>query len=238
MKKIYVAEDDKNIRELIKYYLQAAAYEVADFETGDALYEEFLQNPCDLALLDIMMPGTDGFEICKQLRAISNVPIILLTAMDKDLDYVRGISAGGDDYLTKPFRPAVLTMKIKALFRRLEMESEHEKSLQDNDTLGKDSAAYYEFEDLVYSDKAKTASLCGIDLELTMTELAVLKELISKPKEAISRDNLLSAVWGFESEVETRVTDETIRRIRKKMQSAAGKSYIKTVWGYGYKLDN
>jgi len=120
-KKIYIADDETNIRLGIKTFLEGAGYLVEDFETGDLLLEAYKKNPADLIVLDVMMPGSNGFIVCKELRKISTVPIIMLTARDSDLDYATGLDLGSDDYLTKPFSPMALTMRVKAIFRRIEM---------------------------------------------------------------------------------------------------------------------
>ena len=119
---IYLADDEKSIRELLHSFLASDGYTVRSFENGDALLEAFRQEPAELVILDIMMPGTDGLAVCRELRSVSDIPIILLTAKDSELDYVMGISQGSDDYLTKPFRPTILLMKVKALLRRVEMD--------------------------------------------------------------------------------------------------------------------
>ena len=119
---IYLADDEKSIRELLHSFLASDGYTVRSFESGDALLEAFCQEPAELVILDIMMPGTDGLTVCRELRSVSDIPIILLTAKDSELDYVMGISQGSDDYLTKPFRPTILLMKVQALLRRVEMD--------------------------------------------------------------------------------------------------------------------
>ena len=119
---IYLADDEKSIRELLHSFLASDGYAVRSFESGDALLEAFRQEPAELVILDIMMPGTDGLAVCRALRSVSDIPINLLTAKDSELDYVMGISQGSDDYLTKPFRPTILLMKVKALLRRVEMD--------------------------------------------------------------------------------------------------------------------
>jgi len=121
-KKIYIADDETNIRQAIKTFLENAEYIVEDFENGDLLLAAFLKKPADLVILDVMMPGSNGFIICKELRKISPVPVIMLTARDSDLDYATGLDLGSDDYLTKPFSPMALTMRVKALFRRMEFD--------------------------------------------------------------------------------------------------------------------
>ena len=119
---IYAADDDENIRDLIKTYLQEAGFRVKVFADGDSLFARFKREPCDMAVLDIMMPGTDGLEICRKIRMISKVPIIILTAKESEVDHLMGLTLGGDDYIIKPFRPSILIIRIKALFRRMEME--------------------------------------------------------------------------------------------------------------------
>lgn len=121
-KKIYIADDETNIRLGIKTFLESSGYEVEDFENGDLLIEAFTKKPSDLVILDVMMPGSNGFVVCKKLRESSTVPIFMLTARDSDLDYATGLDLGCDDYLTKPFSPMALTMKVNAIFRRMEYD--------------------------------------------------------------------------------------------------------------------
>ena len=223
---IYLADDEKSIRELLHSFLASDGYTVRSFESGDTLLEAFRQEPAELVILDIMMPGTDGLAVCRELRAVSDIPIILLTAKDSELDYVMGISQGSDDYLTKPFRPTILLMKVKALLRRVEMDR------------GKTAAAE---DELRYGDlrcsATENAIFCGSTIvALTQTELRLLSYMLKQPEKAYSREELLNAVWGFDSEVETRVTDETLRRIRKKLLQAGSTVSVSTIWGFGYKL--
>ncbi len=225
-KLIYAADDEENIREILKSFLVDSGFDVEVFPTGDALYEAFQKKPCDLAVLDIMMPGTDGLTICKQLRAISKVPIIILTAKDSEMDYVTGMTCGGDDYLMKPFRPSMLVMRIKALFRRIDMEHEHRPT----DEISA-------FGDLTYHSKTRQICCAGKPVPFTMTELALLRYMIEQNDRAIPREELLDEVWGITAEIETRVTDETVRRIRKKLAAAESRVSVTVVWGYGYKLE-
>ena len=223
---IYLADDEKSIRELLHSFLASDGYTVRSFESGDALLEAFRQEPAELVILDIMMPGTDGLTVCRELRSVSDIPIILLTAKDSELDYVMGISQGSDDYLTKPFRPTILLMKVKALLRRVEMDRGKTVAAEDELRYG----------DLRYST-TENAVFCGSTIvALTQTELRLLSYMMKQPEMAYSREELLSAVWGFDSEVETRVTDETLRRIRKKLLQAGSTVSVSTIWGFGYKL--
>ena len=225
-KLIYATDDEENIREILKSFLVDSGFEVEVFPTGDELFEAFQKKPCDLAVLDIMMPGTDGLTICKNLRAISKVPIIILTAKDSEMDYVTGMTYGGDDYLMKPFRPSMLVMRIKALFRRIEMEHDNKKT---------DEVSA--FSDLIYYAKTREIQCAGKTVPFTMTELALLRYMIGQSDRAIPREELLDEVWGITADIETRVTDETVRRIRKKLAAAGSKVSVTVVWGYGYKLE-
>ncbi len=164
--------------------------------------------------------------MCRELRSVSDIPIILLTAKDSELDYVMGISQGSDDYLTKPFRPPYLLMKVKALLRRVEMDEEKRRRQRMSCATG-----------ISAIPPRKTPSFCGSTIvALTQTELRLLSYMMKQPEKAYSREELLSAVWGFDSEVETRVTDETLRRIRKKLLQAGSTVSVSTIWGFGYKL--
>ena len=222
---IYLADDEKSIRELLHSFLASDGYTVRSFESGDALLEAFRQEPAELVILDIMMPGTDGLTVCRELRAVSDIPIILLTAKDSELDYVMGISQGSDDYLTKPFRPTILLMKVKALLRRVEMDR--------GKTAAEDELHYG---DIRYSATENAIFYGTAPVSLTQTELRLLSYMMKQPENAYSREELLSAVWGFDSEVETRVTDETLRRLRKKLLQAGSTVSVSTIWGFGYKL--
>ena len=216
---IYIAEDEKNIRETLQRFLENDGYEVCAFETGDALLGALFKRRADLVILDIMMPGTDGLTCCRLIREKDKVPIILLTAKDTEYDYVSGILQGGDDYLTKPFRPTVLLMRVKALLRRVEME-------RGTDPMDRDITVG----DLHFSGKEKKLFCKGKPLALSPNDL-----MHGKGK-AFSRDELLNHIWGYNDDVETRVTDETLRRIRSKLSSADSSVLIETVWGYGYRL--
>ena len=222
---IYIAEDEKNIRETLRSFLENDGYEVCAFETGDALLSAFSKRRADLVILDIMMPGTDGLTCCRIIREKDQVPIVLLTAKDTEYDYVNGILQGGDDYLTKPFRPTVLLMRVKALLRRVEMERGGNPMDRDV-TVG----------DLRFSGAEKQFFCKGKIVSLSPNEMKMLLFLMHNEGKALSRDELLNQIWGYNDEVETRVTDETLRRIRSKLSAADSDILIETVWGYGYRL--
>lgn len=224
---VYIADDEKNIRELLKSFLESEGYLVETFDTGDRLLKAFEKTPSDLVILDIMMPGSDGIECVKKLRKSNkpDVPIILLTAKDSEMDYVQGITLGSDDYLTKPFRPTMLLMRVKALLRRVEM--------QRNESRDENSLSYL---DLSYSPDDNIVYCNGISARLTKMEMKVLLFMMRRPEKTHSRDDLLDEVWGYSEDIETRAIDETIHRIRKKLLLANSNVMVSTVWGYGYKL--
>lgn len=227
---IYIADDEKNIRDIIKSFLERDGYDVTAFENGDDLLAAFLKKPADLVVLDIMMPGTDGLTICRMLREKTDVPIIILTAKDSEYDYVQGITLGSDDYLTKPFRPTALLMRVHSLLRRVEMSNKKSSSKQVS------TATDYKVGNLVFSHDANAVFCRSRAIDFTQTELRMLIYMFQNPDKAYSRDELLKNVWGYDSEVETRVTDETLRRIRRKLAIAGSSVSVQTIWGYGYRL--
>ena len=222
---ISIAEDDANIRTLISLFLENEGYEVRQYETGDALLEAFMERPADLVILDIMMPGTDGLTLCASLRKKSNVPIIIVSARDSEADRIAGITLGSDDYLTKPFSPMELVARVKALFRRLELD-------RGANTAGERAEAGNVSIDLA----VREATVNGDRLDLTPTEFMLLSYLIKKSPAAVSREELLKNVWKFDFEIDTRATDDVMKRLRKKLVSANASIKIETVWGFGFKL--
>lgn len=224
-KSIYIADDEQNIREVVKSFLESEGYGVTAFEDGDKLLAAFREKPCDLVILDVMMPGSSGFTVCSELRKISAVPIIMLTARDSDLDYATGINLGSDDYFTKPFSAMSLVMRIKAIFRRIELDKKGQENSLPRMLL---------YADIEIDLNHKTAMLDDAPLELTPNEYNLLCYLIENKDRAISREELLNKIWGYNSEVETRAADDTVRRLRKKLSDS--KTIIDTVWGFGFRL--
>lgn len=222
-KLIYLADDEVNIRELFRRFLEKEGYMVEIFKTGDELFEKFQEKQCDLAILDVMMPGRDGFTIAVELRKISNVPIIMLTARDNDSDYETGINAGADDYLIKPFSAANMVMKVKAIFRRLDVFEESE-----------DGSGDIVFEDIRIQRNKKMVIVNDKEVELAPNEFNLLKYLMVNQDRSISREELLDKVWGYAQPVGTRVTDDTMKRLRKKLQDSSAE--IVTIWGFGFRL--
>jgi DNA-binding response OmpR family regulator len=225
-KRIYIADDEDSIRQVLRTFLASDGYQVEDFPNGDLLLERFRQTPCDLVILDVMMPGSDGFAICTELRKISTVPIIMLTARDSENDYAMGLGLGSDDYITKPFSAMALLMRVRAIFRRIDFESrKHAAPVPQKFTAGR-----------LTLDEEKRRILCGDTvLALTPTEYEVLKYLMLRKDQAVSREELLNEIWGFEAVVETRATDDTVRRLRQKLDGSGVN--IAAVWGFGFRLE-
>ncbi len=225
-KRIYIADDDDNIRQVIRTFLISDGYAVEDFPTGDLLLERFRQNPADLVVLDVMMPGSDGFTVCTELRKSSTVPIIMLTARDSENDFAMGLGLGSDDYITKPFSAMALLMRVRAIFRRIDFESQkHTVPVAESVSVGH----------LFLDEEGRHILRDGKPLALTPTEYEVLKYLMLHAGQAVSREDLLNQVWGFETAVETRATDDTVRRLRQKLDGCG--VTIAAVWGFGFRLE-
>lgn len=223
--KIYIAEDETTIRLTVKSFLESEGYEVIDFENGDLLFEQFKKEEPDLIILDVMMPGSNGFDITRSIREISSVPIILLTAKDSDLDYATGINLGSDDYFTKPFSAIALNMRGKAMLRRVKMDKQNQGAAeQEAYTLG----------NVTLTPDSMRTSVNEQTIDLTPNEYNVFLYLMKNKDRAVSREELLESVWGYGKDIETRACDDTIRRLRKKLTEAT--IQIETVWGFGFTL--
>lgn len=222
---IYIADDEKNIRDLIELFLTNEGYSVTSFSDGDQLLKAFSQRPSDMVILDIMMPGTDGLTICREIRSRSNALIIIVSARDSEIDRITGITLGSDDYLTKPFSPMELVVRVKALFRRLELGSLN--SPGETLTAG----------GLTVNTATRKAEINGRPFDMTPTELALMVYLMKNSARAVSREELLKNVWKFDFEVDTRATDDVVKRLRKKLNDAGANIKIDTVWGFGFKLN-
>ena len=218
---IYIADDEKNIRELVICFLENQGYEVETFSHGDDLFKRYKEKNADMIILDVIMPGTDGVEICRQIRQIANVPIIILSATDSEEDRIKGISVGGDDYLTKPFSPIELVARVQALFRRISMDKV-------------EKVEKVTFGNIKIDVTKKQAYVDDEEIALTPLEFDFLKYLIQKNNQAISREELLKEVWKIAYDIDTRATDDTVKRLRRKI--ADSNVEIKTVWGYGFKM--
>jgi len=225
---IYVVDDENNIQELIRHYLEREGYQVEVFSDGIALLAALQERTPSLIILDVMMPGIDGFDVCRQIRQKSNVPIIFVSAKDQPEDRVTGISLGSDDYLVKPFLPQELMARVEALFRRIDMTQ---------GIITGNNPDMLSFGDLLLNPNLQTARIHDKDVAITRTEFQFLSYLIKSPGHTASKANLLKNVWDMDpNDVETRVTDDLVKRIRKKLKDENSNIMIKTIWGYGYRL--
>ena len=225
MKKVLIMEDEANIRSFVVINLKRAGYDAIEAATGLEALEKIAENPdIGVAILDIMVPEIDGFEVCRRIRANNKqMGIIMLTARTQEMDKVTGLMTGADDYVTKPFSPAELTARIDALYRRI----------------GGDTAASSELLSqgpFVMNIRNHTLEKAGNRIRLTQVEYAIMKLFMQNPGRALSREDILSAVWGRDYEGELKIVDVNIRRLRIKIEDdTANPTYITTVWGYGYK---
>lgn len=225
MKKVLILEDEVNIRSFVVINLKRAGYDAIEAGTGQEALDKLRDNPdIGVAILDIMLPDIDGFEVCRRIRATSKqIGVIMLTARTQEMDKVTGLMTGADDYVTKPFSPAELTARIDALYRRIGGDSNVTPDLLSQGPF-------------VMNTKNHTLTKSGNRVRLTQVEYAILKLFMSNPGRALSREEILSGVWGREYEGELKIVDVNIRRLRIKIEDdTANPAYITTVWGYGYK---
>ena len=226
MKKVLVLEDESSIRSFIVINLRRAGYDVIEAETGEDALERLKENPdTKVALLDIMLPGIDGFEVCRRIRATNaKIGIIMLTARSQEMDKVTGLMTGADDYVTKPFSPAELTARVDALFRRTGG--------------GEEEASPDEIVEAPFrlNTRNRTLEKNGQRVKLTQVEYGIVKLFMENPGKALSREEILDAVWGKDYFGELKIVDVNIRRLRIKIEDNPTKpTYVNTVWGYGYK---
>jgi two-component system response regulator CssR len=222
---IGLVEDDSNISDIVEAYLKKEGYEVKAQDTAEKAWELFEQEAPDLWVLDIMLPGMDGYEFCKKVRQTSEVPIIIISAKDDEVDKILGLELGGDDYLTKPFSPRELVARVKRHLKRWQVMQP--EGSQENQNI-------IESGDLVLNDSERKAYYQGEDVEVTTKEFEMLKILASQENRAFSREELLVKVWGQDYFGSDRAVDDLVKRLRKKMKELP----IETVWGHGYRLKN
>ena len=225
MKKVLILEDEVSIRSFVVINLKRAGYDVVEAGTGEEALELLKSNPdVGVAILDIMLPGIDGFEVCRSIRATDKkIGIIMLTARSQEMDKITGLMTGADDYMTKPFSPAELTARIDALYRRVGPESGGEST---EITQGP----------FVLNTRNRTLEKEGKRIKLTQVEYAIIKLFMQNPGRALSREDILAAGWGRDYDGERKIVDVNIRRRRIKIEDdKANPTYITTVWGFGYK---
>ena len=231
--KILVVDDEKEIADLVAFYLESENFEVIPCYSADTALGHVGETQFDLAILDIMLPGSSGFEICKKIREKFNYPVIMLTAKDEEIDKIRGLMLGADDYMTKPFRPLELVARVKAQLRRYKHYN------QPQFAEGQDSSLLVHG-GLVMNVKTHECQLDEKPLVLTPTEFSILKILCQRKGEVVSSEELFHGVWKDEyySKSNNTITVH-IRHLREKMKdSVEHPKYIKTVWGVGYKIEN
>jgi len=225
MQTVYITEDDENIRELVIYALNSNDFRAFGFETPKALFERLKSAAPDLFILDIMLPGGDGYSVLRLLKAnaaYKNIPVIMLTAKSAEFDKIKGLDMGADDYITKPFGVMELISRVKAVLRRC----------------GEGGAGYeqtvLEFKNISLDLQKRGVEAAGEPVALTYKEFELLRYLLCNRDIALSREKIMSAVWGYDFEGETRTVDMHIKSIRRKLKSAG--AHIKTVRNVGYKI--
>ncbi len=223
--KILLVDDDPNIRQLVNLYLQKEGFEVSMAARGDEALEKFHAATPNLILLDVMLPGMDGWQVCREIRKTSNVPIIMLTAKDETFDKVLGLELGADDYVVKPFEMKELVARIKAVARRFQAaDAPSDKELS--------------FPGLSINIAQYSVTYLGKPLEMPPKELELLYFLASHPGMVFTREQLLEQVWGYDYFGDSRTVDVHVKRLREKLTEGEQLGWqIKTVWGVGYKFE-
>jgi DNA-binding response OmpR family regulator len=225
MGKILVADDDKNIAELLRLYLEKGGYTVVIAGDGEEAIAKFTPENPDLVLLDIMMPKLDGWQVCREIRKKSNCPIIMLTAKGETFDKVLGLELGADDYVVKPFDSKEIVARIKAVLRRTGKAS------------GASDVKEVSYDKLVVNMTKYELKVDGHVVDTPPKELELLFHLASNPNRVYTRDQLLDEVWGFEYYGDSRTVDVHVKRLREKLEGVSEAWNLKTVWGVGYKFE-
>ena len=227
MQKIFVIEDDENIRNLVKIALEGYGYQVSSYETAEEALEELEKERPDLAVFDLMLPGMDGLAAIRLIREreddLKNIPVIVLTAKDKEYDKVVGLDGGADDYMTKPFGVLELAARIRSLLRRV------------TDRPSAKAEGRVSLGGLTVNTDAREVSMNGSPVVLTYKEYELLMYLVDNRSRVVERDELLNRLWGYSADIETRTLDIHIRTLRQKL-GEEGSRYIKTVRSVGYRF--
>ena len=221
-KKILIVEDEANIRELLRLYLEREGYTVIEAENGVEGIKQWKSEKPDMLLLDVMMPVMDGWTVCKEIRAESDVPIIMLTAKGETADRVSGLEMGADDYIVKPLEMPEVIARVRAVFRRMAPDETPEK---------------LSFDNLVIDKQAYDLVIKGKRVDAPPKEIELLYYLASSPNRVFTRAQLLDDVWGFDYFGDTRTVDVHVKRLREKLEGVSDKWELKTVWGVGYKFE-
>lgn len=221
-KKILIVEDEANIRELLRLYLEREGYTVLEAENGVEGIKKWKSDKPDMLLLDVMMPVMDGWAVCREIRAESDVPIIMLTAKGETADRVSGLEMGADDYIVKPLVMPEVIARVRAVFRRMAPDDAPEK---------------LSFDNLVIDKQAYDLVIKGKRVDAPPKEIELLYFLASSPNRVFTRAQLLDDVWGFDYFGDTRTVDVHVKRLREKLEGVSDKWELKTVWGVGYKFE-
>lgn len=225
--KILLVEDEESIRGFLKINLERNSFEVIEAETGEEGIEKALREKPEIIILDVMLPGIDGFQVCSRLRKeFPNVGIIMLTAKGQDMDKIMGLEFGADDYIIKPFNPLEVVLRVKAILRRIGI-SEDESSNNKNKLMGGPFIIDLYSQKLLKNNK---------EIDVTPKEYMLMKLFIENPNKAFTRDELLNLIWGYNFFGDPKIIDVNIRRLRSKIEDdSSNPQYIETVWGIGYR---
>ena len=222
--KILIADDDAHIAELIKLYFEKDGFTTVTANNGRTAVELFKSEAPSIVILDVMMPEMDGWQVCREIRRVSNIPIIMLTAKGETFDKVLGLELGADDYMVKPFEPKELIARVKAVLRRSDTkETTAEKEIV--------------FPNLTINLSNYELKISGNIVEVPPKELELLYFLASNPNRVFTREQLLEVVWGFDYFGDSRTVDVHIKRLREKLEDVEANWQLKTVWGVGYKFE-
>ena len=222
--KVLIVDDDTNICELLRLYLEKEGYSTVIANDGEEAVEAFKNNSPDIILLDVMLPKLDGWQVCREIRKTSQVPIIMLTAKGETFDKVFGLELGADDYVTKPFESKEVVARIKAVMRR------GVKTPENTDKVVK-------YDKLVINLTNYELWVDGKQIDTPPKELELIYHLASNPNRVFTRDQLLDEVWSFDYYGDSRTVDVHVKRLREKLEGVSDKWSLKTVWGVGYKFE-
>lgn len=228
MKKVLIIEDELSIAELERDYLEINDFSVDIEVDGEMGLKAALNNNYNLIILDVMLPKFDGFEICRQIRNVKNVPILMVSAKKEDIDKIRGLGLGADDYVTKPFSPGELVARVKAHISR------YERLIGEN----KNKNEIIEIRGLSIDNASRRVYVNGIEVILTAKEFDILKILAINPNKVFSKDNIFNKVWGVDSFGDVGTVTVHIRKLREKIEvDPSNPKYIETIWGVGYRFE-
>lgn len=229
--RILIVDDDENIAELISLYLVKECFDTEVAVNGEEALEKFETYKPNLVLLDIMLPGIDGYDVCREIRKKSNVPVIMLSAKGEVFDKVLGLKIGADDYMVKPFDSNELVARVQAILRRTAIQKEEQHS-----TTAEEEGECVKYDGLTVNLTGYSVIYNGQMVEMPPKELELLYFLASKPNQVFTREQLLDKIWGYDYIGDTRTVDVHVKRVREKIKDGSNWS-IATVWGIGYKFE-